>query len=194
LPSPTAYVRPSYGERTVRFVGDRLSRDGSRGLHVWEERYQPLIHLRLGAPVRFDPTAQTTEQLEQLAAEAGRALHDELVGRGVREGAAARQARAERKNVMEQGKRLRHMARRAGYRPIASEHGDDQLRRLALRLARRAVLGWTFERIAAAEFDECGVVIDGQTVAESVTAWARALNVPLNAPAPAAWQFPSAEN
>jgi hypothetical protein len=62
--------------------------------------------------------------------------------------------------------------------PIRYRANDpDLLPRLALRLFRRAVLEWSFEKIANAEYEETGRLTQRGEVAKTVKDWAKRLQI-----------------
>jgi len=71
-------------------------------------------------------------------------------------------------------------ARRLGYRPLPPRLKDSPSLRLgALRLYRRAVLQWPWDRIAAAETEDPQWPVKVKTVWDDVHRWAGALGVPI---------------
>jgi hypothetical protein len=71
-------------------------------------------------------------------------------------------------------------ARRLGYRPHPPRLKDDSSLRLGtLRLYRRAVLQWPWERMAAAETEDPQWPVKVKTVRDDVHRWAAALGVRL---------------
>ena len=71
-------------------------------------------------------------------------------------------------------------ARRLGYRPLPPRLKDSPSLRLgALRLYRRAVLQWPWDRIAAADTEDPQWPVEVKTVWDDVHRWAAALGVPL---------------
>jgi hypothetical protein len=71
--------------------------------------------------------------------------------------------------------------REHGLRPIPPLHHDpDDMRRIALRLCRRAVLGWSWPDIARTEFPSDHIrAVPTRGVRDSVERWAEALDIPL---------------
>jgi hypothetical protein len=109
------------------------------------------------APFFYDPFHQERRQLDQ----------------------HAKRAAAEVRNFFKAAARA--IEQEHGLRPIPPlHHNPDDMRRMALRLCRRAVLTWSWPEIARAEFppdDTCAVPTRG--VRESVERWAEALDIPL---------------
>jgi hypothetical protein len=91
--------------------------------------------------------------------------------------AEAKRVTAELRDQLRQRMQIhRKRAIEDGWRPVSPRRRDRaQNKAMAVRLYRRAVLGWTWERVAAAE----GAGTTPRAVEVSVRAWAKELGVPL---------------
>jgi hypothetical protein len=79
-------------------------------------------------------------------------------------------------SILEQAEALEREAQQLGWRAVPPRHHSrKELRHMALRLYRRAVLRWPWAKIAREEGDEAAT----RAVRDSVTSWARTLGVPL---------------
>jgi hypothetical protein len=94
---------------------------------------------------------------------------------------AARIAEEVRQSVVQQAEILEQQFQQHGARPLGVRHQDPvEMRRMALRLYRRAVRNLRWEEIADVEMTEDpDAEPDAQTIRRTVTNWARVLDIPL---------------
>lgn len=175
VPSPTTFVAPGFGTPAAHLV-DEVQDSETHGTRYWAVIREPWIHPRCGEPFVYDARSQSDAWLAARAEAVMAETRVHLLELGYRQAAAERFAREARDDVLGQGAELRRKARAAGWKPIPPRHASEQeLLRLARRLAVHAVLGLGWERIAEAE----GAGTDPQSVARTVQQWARTLDVPL---------------
>ena len=117
---------------------------------------ESLIMPPLPLPFEYDPTHQNLDWVRNRADQ----IADEV-----------------RRSILEQAEDLEQVP---GWRTIPTQHQDlGRLQRLALRLYRRAVLGWPWQRIAHQETEDTREYCDWQSVRTTVRAWSEELDVPL---------------
>jgi hypothetical protein len=96
---------------------------------------------------------------------------------------ADRVAETIRRSIVDQAEALEKQARAKGYRPIPPRYRGDggELKRMAQRLYRRAVLKWSWQNIARAEHppEDVRKFYPSRAVRNSVEHWARELDIPL---------------
>jgi hypothetical protein len=83
-------------------------------------------------------------------------------------------------SVRQQARQIEEEFKSQGFEPLPIRYranDPDLLPRLALRLFRRAVLEWSFEKIANAEYEETGRLTQRGEVAKTVKDWAKRLQI-----------------
>ncbi len=124
----------------------------------------PAITPEMPPPFLYDPRGMSLDSVREYAESAGAAV---------------------RASIIRQAEELEQQARDEGWSPIHPKHQDPAaLRRLALRLYRRAVLQWPWARIASEEMQGSSEWCDPQSVRTTVKAWASAIDVQLPARPP----------